>query len=216
MTLTDSAIHCIIFDFADTLSPTPYFWPLGEDFCAVVTQAIFAGENTTRWASPWCCGTLSSGDIANYLSGLTEYTPERILAGLDDGCANLQLNPAIWRFAQAQRAQGRRTVLATVNMDVFTRVVVPAHGFDQVFDVVVNSADYGTEDKNALCEIAFSQLDDCTFENSLLIDDRQKYLDAFRARGGMACRYTTDEAFAEWAQGSGLAGMEQEVTVGKP
>jgi len=44
-------------------------------------------------------------------------------------------------------------------MDAFTRVVVPAHGFERVFDVVVNSADYGTEDKNALCEIAFGQLD---------------------------------------------------------
>jgi len=117
---------------------------------------------------------------------------------LDAGCANLQLNPAVWRFAQAQRTQGRHTALVTVNMDVFTRVVVPAHGFDRVFDVVVNSADYGTEDKNALCEIAFGQLDDCTFEDSLLIDDMPKCLDAFRARGGMAHQYTTDAAFAEW------------------
>lgn len=194
-----NSIHCIIFDFANTLSHTPYFWPLGSEFETVVTQAIFTGENKTRWASPWCCGTVSSADIAEYLSGLTGITPERILSALDEGCAHLQLNPAIWRFAQAQRAQGRRTVLATVNMDVFTRVVAPAHGFDRVFDVVVNSADYGTEDKNALCEIAFGQLDDCTFENSLIIDDMHKYLDAFRARGGMAYRYTTDEAFAGWA-----------------
>lgn len=193
-------LRCIIFDFAGTLSPTPYFWPLGEEFCAVVTQAIFTGVNKTLWASPWCCGTLSSADIADYLSGLTGLAPERILTSLDEGCANLQLNQAIWRFAQAQRAQGRRTVLATVNMDVFTRAVAPAHGFDLVFDVVVNSSDYGTENKNALCEIAFQQLGDCSFENSLLIDDMPKYLNAFRVRGGMSYRYTTDEAFMEWAQ----------------
>ncbi|HEY3375973.1 MAG TPA: hypothetical protein VGL77_00640 [Armatimonadota bacterium] len=196
-------LRCIIFDFAGTLSPTPYFWPLGADFCRVVTEAIFTGENKTRWAGPWCCGTLSSAEIADYLAPLTGITPERILAGLDAGCADLQLNPAIWRFAQAQGAQGaqgRRTVLATVNMDVFSRVVVPAHGFDRVFDVVVNSAEYGTEDKNALCEIAMAQLEGCTFANSLLIDDRAKYLDAFRARGGMTYQYTTDEAFAEWAK----------------
>lgn len=193
-------LHCIIFDFANTLCSELYFTPLGTDFQAVVKEAIFTGENKARWASPWCCGRLSSADIADYLSGLTGITAERILSALDEGCANLQLNPAIWRFAQAQRAQGRHTVLATVNMDVFTRVVVPAHGFDTIFDVVVNSADHGTEDKNAVCEIAFSRLDGCSFENSLLIDDMPKYLDAFRARGGMAYQYTTDAAFAAWEQ----------------
>ncbi len=151
-------MKCIIFDFANTLCSELYFGPLGKEFQAVVKDAIFTGENKVLWARPWCCGRLSSPDIAEYLSGLTGLTPERILAGLDEGCAHLQLNPAIWRFAQQQRAQGRRTALVTVNMDIFTRVVVPAHGFDQVFDVILNSADYGTEDKNALCEMAFSRL----------------------------------------------------------
>ena len=58
--------------------------------------------------------------------------------------------------------------------------------------------DYGTEDKNALCKIAFDRLDGCTFANSLLIDDSPKVIDAFRARGGMAYQYTTEAAFAEW------------------
>lgn len=189
---------CIVFDFADTLCSDLYFSRLGIEFDELVTTAIFTGENVARWASPWCCGMRSSADIAIYLSGLSGITPERILSALDKGCANLQMNPNIWRFAQAQRAHGRRTVLATVNMDVFTRIIVPAHGFEKVFDVVVNSADYGTCDKNVLCEIAFSRLDGCNFENSLLIDDRTKYLDAFRTCGGMTDQYTTDEAFAVW------------------
>lgn len=191
-------IRCVVFDFANTLSPTPYFWPLGEAFCAVVTEAIFTGENVGRWATPWCLGTRSSEEIADYLAGLTGLSAGEILTGLDEGCARLELNPAIWQFAQAQRAQGRRTVLCTVNMDVFTRVVVPAHGLDRVFDAIVNSADHGTEDKNALCEIAFARLEGCDFGNSLLIDDAPMNLAPFRARGGMTYRYTTDEAFAAW------------------
>jgi hypothetical protein len=192
------SIRCVVFDFANTLSFTPYFWPLGPEFLAVVTEALFIGANKERWAMPWCLGDISSGDVADYLSGLTGLSAERILQGLDEGCASLQLNPELWRFAQSQRALGRHTVLATVNMDVFTRVVVPAHGFNEVFDVVVNSSDYGTEDKNALCEIAFSRLHGCTFENSLLIDDSTTFVDAFEARDGHAYHYTTDEAFAEW------------------
>ncbi|HEY3418073.1 MAG TPA: hypothetical protein VGM23_14435 [Armatimonadota bacterium] len=195
--MNDRPIRCVIFDFANTLCSEFYFAPLGEKFQAVVKEAIFTGENKERWSGPWCCGTRSSVEVADYLSGLTGITPERILAALDEGCANLQLNPAIWRFAQAQRVQGRKTALVTINMDVFTRIVVPAHRFGQVFDVVVNSADYGTEDKNALCEIAFAQLEGCGFASSLMIDDWPTVIEDFRARGGIAYQYTTDEAFAE-------------------
>lgn len=198
-TMEARPIRCVVIDFANTLSSEPYFSTLGPDFCAVVTQAIFTGDNAKRWAGPWCCGELSSAEIAVHLSELTDLPANRILAALDDGCSHMQLNPAVWRFAQAQHAHGRRTVLATVNSDVFTRVVAPAHGFNNVFDVIVNSSDYGTEDKNALCEIAFAQFDGCSFENSLLIDDSPNVLEAFRIRGGMAHRYTTDEAFADWA-----------------
>lgn len=81
--IVNTPIRCIIFDFANTLSPTPYFWPLGANFCAIVTEAIFTGENKTRWASPWCCGQFSSAEIAEYLSGLTGHSPGRILTALD-------------------------------------------------------------------------------------------------------------------------------------
>jgi phosphoserine phosphatase len=198
--MQERAIRCIVFDFANTLCSEFYFTPLGTEFQTLVKQAIFTGDNCQRWASPWCCGTLSSADIACYLSGLTDYTPESILTALEEGCATLRMNPAIWRFAQAQRSRGRHSVLATINMDIFTRIVAPAHGLNRIFDVVVNSSDYGTEDKNILCEIAFRNLGDCSFDNSLLIDDNTQVIDAFRSRGGMTYQYTTDEAFAEWEQ----------------
>ena len=192
--------RCVIFDFANTLSHTPYFWPLGPEFLTIVTEGIFAGDNKALWASPWCRGEISSEDIAKRLSGLSGLTPQRILKGLNEGCANLQLNPAVWRFAQAQRSQGRHAVLATVNMDVFTRIVAPAHGFNRVVDLVVNSSDHGTDDKMTLCEIALRQLDGCTFEDSLLIDDSAGATDAFRERGGTVYHYTSDEAFAKWLE----------------
>lgn len=195
--LASPEIACVIIDFANTLSNSAYFWPLGAEFCSIVTERIFTGDNKALWASPWCCGRISSEEVADHLATVSGLTRAEVLQGLNDGCANMKLNPVIWGFAQAQRSQGRRTVLATVNMDVFTRIVAPAHGFDIVFDVIVSSADYGTEDKNELCEIAFSQLEGCTFGNSLLIDDSAKVVEAFRKRGGRAYHYTSDEALAE-------------------
>lgn len=192
-------IRCIIIDFANTLCSELYFGTLGAGFQALVSKEIFGEANNKRWSTPWCCGRLSSEDIAAHLAGLTGIAPERILVALAESCANMHFNPAIWRFAQMQRALGRRTVLATVNMDIFTQVVVPAHGLDRIFDVVVNSSDYGTDDKNALCEIALAQLDGCTFANSLLIDDSAAAIAAFRVAGGMAYQYTNDAAFVACA-----------------
>jgi 8-oxo-dGTP pyrophosphatase MutT (NUDIX family)/FMN phosphatase YigB (HAD superfamily) len=194
-----AGIHCIVFDFGGTLSSHPYFYALGPEFLRVVNTCIW-GDGEAEWCDPWVRGEKTSGEIADYLAGLTALPATRILTALDDGCARLPLHPAIWRFAQAQRAQGRHTALVTLNMDVFTRVIAPSWGFDQVFDVVINSSDYRTGNKMQLWEMAFSRLDGCTFANSLLIDDKLKHVESFRAHGGLAYRYTTDEAFARWAQ----------------
>ncbi len=190
-------IRCIVFDFGGTLSAHPYFHALGPEFCQVVDTRIW-GDGAADWCDPWMRGDKTSADIADYLAGLTGLSAPRILAALDAGCARLTLHPAIWRFAQAQRARGRQTALVTKNMDVFTRIVVPALHFAQVFDVIINSSDHRTDDKELMWERAFAQLDGCAFENSLLIDDKLKYIERFQARGGMAYQYTTDAAFAEW------------------
>lgn len=192
-------ISSIVFDFGGTLSSQSYFHVLGLEFCRVVDVCIW-GEGEADWCDPWVRGEKTSVEIADYLAGLTGIDTARILAALDAGCARLALHPAIWRFAQAQQAQGRQTALVTLNMDVFSRVIAPSLGFYKVFDVVINSSDYRTDDKVRLWELAFAQLDGCTFANSLLIDDKQKYVERFQACGGQAYQYTTDAAFAKWEQ----------------
>jgi FMN phosphatase YigB (HAD superfamily) len=195
--MRERQIRCIVFDFAATLCSELYFLPLGTEFLNIVQEEIFKRGNE-QWVDPWIRGELNSTDIADYLSTLTDIPAEHILSGLDEGCAQLNMNPAIWLFAQVQRKLGRQTALVTLNMDVFSRVIVPAFGFDQIFDIVVNSADYREDNKIKLWEIAFTQLEGCSFENSLLIDDGIKNIANFRAHGGMAYQYTSDDAFIEW------------------
>jgi FMN phosphatase YigB (HAD superfamily) len=199
-----AALRTVVFDFANTLCSEHYFAPLGPAFLAVVQEAIFRGEGNARWCEPWIRGEVTSADIAVHLAGLTGLAAGAILAGLEEGCASLPLDPAVWACAQAQRGRGRRTALVTLNMDVFTRVVVPAHGFDRVFDVVVNSADHGVDDKLALCELALGRIEGGDFAGSLLIDDSETNVEAFRARGGLAYQYTCDEDFAVWSTRFGL------------
>jgi len=195
-------IRCVVFDYGDTLSSDHYFKALGPDFDALVGREIFE-DNTPEWCDLWIRGELTAEMVADHLAGLSGLSSTWILEGLVAGCARLTLHPVIWQFAQAQRALGRNTALVTLNFDVFSRLIVPAMGFDRVFDVIVNSADHRHDDKVALWQYAFRRLDGCDFANSLLIDDKAKHVDRFRARGGMAYQYTGDEEFAQWLKGGG-------------
>ena len=197
-------INCIVFDFAWTLCSDPYFLPLGPVFLEIVSERIF-GQGSEQWADPWMRGEISSHEVAAYLSGLSGLTKEAILDGLHDGCRTLRFNPAVWEFAKAQKRAGRKTVLATANVDVFTEVVVPSHSLASIFDVIVNTSDFGTLKKEVLWQEAFRRLGNgVTFSNSLLIDDSPRMTSMFMEMGGAAHQYTNDSEFHDWLGGNGF------------
>ncbi len=188
----------ILFDFAGTLCPEPFFAGHASlELLEIVRGEIF-GAGRAQWGEPWMRGELGATEIAGYLARRSGLKEAELLEQLEQGCAQVTLNPAIWRFAREQRGVGRQTALVTVNVDLFSRVTAPALRLHEVFDAVVNSADHHELDKLALCEIAFRRLDGCAFSNSLLIDDHAENVAAFRARGGLGYHYTTDEDFAAW------------------
>lgn len=190
-------IQCVVFDFAFTLCSELYFKSLRPRWGHVITEALFGPS--PNLSDEWMAGRLSSADIARHLATLIPETADDILNSLDEGCCCMSFNPAVWDFALAQRAAGRRTALVTLNMDVFSRVIVPAHGLAEVFDVIVCSADHGELDKERLFEVAFRQLGpEFGFGNSLLVDDSERNIQVFRRHGGMGHRYTDDVMFRRW------------------
>lgn len=63
--------------------------------------------------------------------------------------------------------------------------VVPAHGLDDVFDVIVMSFEELTDDKPALCDIALDRLGFTgPRSDALLIDNRLDLVEAWRDVGG--------------------------------
>ena len=116
-----------------------------------------------------------------------------------ESCLGLPLNPAVVELVQSQRAAGRRTALVTVNIDLFSEVVVPDEHFDEMFDVIVNSAHYGTLDKRNLWPLAFDALGPGHwYETAWAIDDNRRNVEAFRELGGHAYHYTGDNALRQW------------------
>ena len=91
--------------------------------------------------------------------------------------------------------------MVTDNMDVFSKVVIPAHGLDAQFDVIINSADFQEIRKDRLLPVAFERLGDgIGYANSLLIEDGENEPALFRAAGGTAYQYSNDEQFLNWLE----------------
>ena len=176
-------IKSIFFDFDSTLCSGLYFELLGSSSLDAVGRLVF-GESSADWADPWMKGDLSSRDIASYLSKHLPESEEIILAALYDGCLNMTFSAAVYDFARRGCESGRKTALVTANMDVFSEVVVPAHGLDTVFDLVLNTADHRTLDKSILWRKALAAFGpDYTFASTLLIDDNPRIDRSVRVAG---------------------------------
>ncbi len=198
-TFDPAQIKCVVFDFGYTLSPDYYFKiaPRGiSQWQAVIQKVIFEEPSVVI---PWMRGELTSLDIAGILSDHFPLDIQTIAKTMEKGCQNLNFNQAVWDFAVARKADGRKTALVTDNMDVFTKVVIPAHGLDALFDVIINSADFHEIRKEVLWPIAFERLGGGTgYANSLLIEDGESEPAKFRASGGTAYQYQGDELFLDW------------------
>ena len=195
-------IKCVVFDYGFTLSPDHYFNvtpPACPEWQAVIQKEIF-GEPAI--VIPWMKGELTSLDIAGILASHLSLDIPTIAATMEEGCRHLKINQAVWDFAEAQKAAGRKTALVTDNMDVFSKVVVPAHGLQALFDVILNSCDFHEIRKEVLWPLAFERLGGgIGYENSLLIEDGESEPALFRRMGGQAHQYSTDKAFLEWLDG---------------
>ena len=192
-------IKCVVFDFGFTLCSDYYFkvTPPGyPNWHEVIQEHIFREPSIIN---SWMKGEMNIEEIAALVSGYIPMDVPSIVSTMEQGCMGLHFNQAVWDFAVEQKRSSRKTALVTDNMDVFTRVVVPAHGLERIFDVILNSADFHEIDKEFLWPIAFQRLGGgIGYANSLLIEDGETEPAKFRALGGAAHQYSSDESFLDW------------------
>lgn len=143
-------------------------------------------------------GEISLHDIARIIQEETGEKHASILAHLRAGCRNVKENQAVVDFAEQLKTNHIPLGLVTANFDVFNEVIVPEHGYGELFDVIVNSCDYGEMDKRMLWPIAFRRLGKrIGYANSLLIEDGKKEPQQFRDAGGYTIEYSDDVTFIQ-------------------
>jgi hypothetical protein len=192
-------IKCVIFDFANTLSSSHYFQtnpPQCPNWRKLFEEHVFSVKEKL---TSWCTGNLSAIEIAKEIQPFSKMPLETMISEMHAGCKNIVFNNEVMQFAKNQHKHNRKTALVTVNIDLFSEIISPFFGFNNLFDVVINSADFKTDDKETLWQTAFNQLkNDISYNNTLLIDDSEKWVSIFLKNNGNAFQYAIDSKFREW------------------
>lgn len=98
----------------------------------------------------------------------------------------MKLDKEIKDLAESLKLSGKKIGIVTDNMDIFTQITIPNHQLETLFDIVINSADYGMlkkEDNGKLFDIALAALGE-NIENSLMIDDSESTIELYKQKGG--------------------------------
>jgi hypothetical protein len=191
-------IDAVIFDYGFTLSSEHYFnvkHPGIPNWFDIIQEVIFSHEEFVKL---WMTGKRKLIDVAEMLCCVTHVDTEEILECLKDGCKKLKENAADINFAKTLKIHSVPIALVTGNFDVFTEIIAPFHGYDKLFNIIINTADYGETDKLKLWPIAFGKFNtEIDYKNSLLIEDTVKEIDNFKRMGGHAIQYMSDDQLIE-------------------
>ncbi|GCE30555.1 hypothetical protein KDA_60390 [Dictyobacter alpinus] len=138
---------CVFLDWAFTLSNS-LFWNHLDDpenphyptFQAI--QATLFGKNSSfSQMTDWMRGELSSEDVIAFICQQNPtFDPQLLLQELALSCSQMQFVSAeIPAYVHQLQTMGIKVVVATDNMDTFSRWTVPALKLQNIFDDVLNS-----------------------------------------------------------------------------
>jgi FMN phosphatase YigB (HAD superfamily) len=184
-------IRTLLWDFGDTLVDERFLWtcPPGVPGWTDCYRELAGGELGTRWNR----GTATFAELAAQMSTRLGMSREAVLAYARRCCADIRFFEHAWAAA---RARALPQALVTVNPQEFRGWIVPNYALTDHFDVIVVSAEEGTESKAELCDIAAARLGCADRAHALLIDNIEGNVDAWRSRGGSAYHFRGDDEFA--------------------
>jgi hypothetical protein len=189
-------VQCIVWDFGDTIADerwmqlAPTSWPAwSETYRSIVADPGFAAA--------WNTGAATVDDVATRICARAPLTEREVLGHIEAICSRITFFASVVSAITAARGQIPQ-ICATVNPDVFTRWVVPAHRLDELFDVIVTSWQEHTLSKVDLAHAGLAHLSaPIVLAETLLIDNRSENVEEYRASGGHAYQFISEAHFTE-------------------
>jgi len=177
----------ILFDFDGVLSKGRFYektllskYP---EIYAWIQDNIFGNKELVR---QWMKNEINSASINKMISEKTGIEFELLKKLYEESISQMELEKGMIDLAKALISNGKKIGIVTDNMDVFTQITIPNHGLDKIFDVIINSADYGilkNEENGKLFDLALDLLN-VNISSSLMIDDSSQTVELFKKKGG--------------------------------
>lgn len=137
----------IFLDWNGTLSDS-LFWDhlknskIDEerDLLKIWETSMFS--NKKEFINDWMRGKYTTEEVLKNVSTDTKTNYDRLLKEFVKGCESMELSsPQIIPLVHKLQEKGIKVVIATNNMDCFTRWTIPAMKLNIVFDEIINSSD---------------------------------------------------------------------------
>lgn len=197
----------IFFDWHNTLSNS-LFWDqwknpehLRHNWYAPLSRYLLRENMPT--VMEWMRGKVSAEEVSAMLADHFGYSREIIFQDLKESCESMRLvSDDVLPLVQKLRKSGMKCVIATDNMDTFTRFTVPALRLSEHFDGVLNSFDIGslkfdTNDGTIPFFDAYLEENSLNVKDVVLIDDCTDKSGAYKRRGFDIVQISSPDDFVE-------------------
>lgn len=185
-------LKAILFDFDGVLCHDKFYEKtLLPEYAPVydwLQSNIFGDKELVK---KWMRNEVSTEAINRLIAENTGIGFESLTKLFEDSVRQMELNLEIMKLAEDAKLSGKKIAIVTDNMEIFSRITVPHHGLDSIFDFIINSADQGCLKKDAASELfdivqKNLQID---YRDCLLIDDSAGNIDLFKQKGGQGHVY---------------------------
>lgn len=185
-------VRAVLFDYDQTLSHDPFFGLTMDASHPVIIDWIQKNVfGDKEYVGRWMMNEVNSRMVCERISREAGITVDELWPLFRESVARMRLVPEVLEMVRELKARGIKLGVVSDNMDVFDEIIVPAHGLDQMFDVLVNSANHGQFKKDEggkLFDLALQKLE-VSIGESMLVDDSAGTCQFYREKGGQAFHY---------------------------
>ncbi len=187
----------LFIDFDGTICHD-HFWRSLEATKQPLIQEFFVTERGGL-VSNWMRGKYSSEEINAYLAKKIGVPYDLLWKTFQTDCQTMNVTTGVLEKI-AQLRKKFTVILATDNMDCFSRFTVPALGLQNHFDDIINSADVGIckDDDAGRFFRNIAEKYDLPIEQSIAIDDSRKTCQTVADLGGKRCLVTGEFSTNHW------------------
>ncbi len=190
----------IFIDWYHTLSDSLFFEQLKNpshprhEWLHKIQKCVFVENKHLQ--DPWLKGEITYQEVVTIISHQIGLPSEILLEDLIESCHQQTLaHPEVLPIVQQIRKRGTKVVIATGNMDLFQKFVIPALNLKEHFDEFLNSCELGhlkqdIEGKDLPFFKPYLTKEGLTYADAVLIDD-YAYPEGTLAKCGLKLRHIT-------------------------